>query len=386
MLIFEIKNNMKTVVLSCLLCCTSAFSQSYGTLLKKAAENLQAKKYCDALTNFKEAFSLQTEVGLYDYVSAASAAANCNETSTAVEWLKKGYQLGLGKSRDELTFLQTNERFKNLSLNTEFKQLLTDMEKKLVQIEKIKKQEKEQWNQEIVNNQIKESVPFQQASSGFALYFTEAEGLKVPYIVYIPQGYKASKPMQTIFYLHGGVNAINDFYYQNPDLKKEPIFPIGEQFNVIIVYPFAKKDFGWMNQPKAFENIFTILNDVEKKYNVDKNKIYLGGMSNGGTATFWFASRKETPFKAFYAFAPNPVLNIGEIPFENITKDHPLYSISAKDDHIFGYNDVMKIYNDNKSKAKGWNFQTIETGSHEFIYKPEISKELLTNFFSKILK
>lgn len=377
---------MKTVVLSCLLCCTSAFSQSYGTLLKKAAENLQAKKYCDALTNFKEAFSLQTEVGLYDYVSAASAAANCNETSTAVEWLKKGYQLGLGKSRDELTFLQTNERFKNLSLNTEFKQLLTDMEKKLVQIEKIKKQEKEQWNQEIVNNQIKESVPFQQASSGFALYFTEAEGLKVPYIVYIPQGYKASKPMQTIFYLHGGVNAINDFYYQNPDLKKEPIFPIGEQFNVIIVYPFAKKDFGWMNQPKAFENIFTILNDVEKKYNVDKNKIYLGGMSNGGTATFWFASRKETPFKAFYAFAPNPVLNIGEIPFENITKDHPLYSISAKDDHIFGYNDVMKIYNDNKSKAKGWNFQTIETGSHEFIYKPEISKELLTNFFSKILK
>lgn len=377
---------MKTVLLSCLLCCASAFSQSYGALLKKAAENLQAKKYCDALTNFKDAFSLQTEVGLYDYVSAASAAANCNEANTAVEWLKKGYQLGLGKSRDELTFLQTNERFRNLSPNTEFKQLLTDMEKKLVQIEKLKKQEKEQWNQEIVNNQIKESIPFQQASSGFALYFTETEGLKVPYIVYIPRGYKASKPMKAIFYLHGGVNAINDFYYQNPDLKKEPIFPIGERFNAIIVYPFAKKDFGWMNQIKAFENIFTILNDVEKKYNVDKNKIYLGGMSNGGTATFWFASRKETPFKAFYAFAPNPVLNIGEIPFENITKDHPLFSISAKDDYVFGYNDVLKIYNDNKSKAKGWNFQTIETGSHEFIYKPEISKELLIRFFSEFLR
>jgi hypothetical protein len=53
-------------------------------------------------------------------------------------------------------------------------------------------------------------------------------------------------------------------------------------------------------------------------------------MSNGGTATFWFASRKGTPFKAFYAFAPNPVLNIGAIPFENITKDHPLYTINAK--------------------------------------------------------
>ncbi|WP_419494510.1 hypothetical protein [Chryseobacterium bernardetii] len=377
---------MKTIVLLCLLCFSNAFSQSYEALMKTAYVNLQAKKYCDALSNFKEAFTLQTEIGIYDYVSAASAAANCNDTETAVEWLKKGYKLGLGKDRNEFTFLQTNERFKNLGQNTEFKQLLEDMENKLTQIEKLKKEEKQQWNEEIVKNQITESIPFNQAESGFALYFTEAEGLKVPYVVFVPKKYQSSKPVKVIFFLHGGVNSVNEFYYQNADVKKEPIFSVGNHFNAIVIYPFAKKDFGWMNQIKAFENIFTILNDVEKKYNVDKNKIYLGGMSNGGTATFWFASRKGTPFKAFYAFAPNPVLNIGAIPFENITKDHPLYTISAKDDYVFGYNEVLKVYNDNKSKAKGWNFQTLETGSHEFIYKPEISKELLIRFFSEILR
>lgn len=377
---------MKTVLLSCLLCCSSAFAQSYETLLKKAAENLKEKEYCGALANFKDAFNLQSEIGVYDYVSAASAAANCNDPNTAVEWLKKGYKIGLGKSRDELTFLQTNERFKNLSLNIEFKQLLTDMEKKLVQIEKLQKQEKEQWNQEIIKNQVTENIPFNQAAPGYALYFTEAEGLKVPYMVFVPKRYNASKPMKVIFFLHGGVNSINDFYYQNPDVQKEPIFPIGERFNAIIVYPFAKKDFGWMNQNKAFENIFTILNNVEKKYNIDKNKAYLGGMSNGGTATFWFASQKETPFKAFYAFASNPVLNIGAIPFENITKNHPLYTINAKDDSVFNYGKVLKIYDENKSKAKGWNFQTIEKGAHDFIYNPEISKDLLINFFSEVLK
>ncbi|SDI39125.1 prolyl oligopeptidase family serine peptidase [Chryseobacterium jejuense] len=377
---------MKTVLLSCLLCFSNAFSQSYGALMKEAAANLQEKEYCAALSNFKDAFNLQSEIGLYDYVSAASAAANCNDTKTAIEWLKKGAKLGLGKSRNEVIFLQTNERFKNLSQNMEFKQLLGDLENKVTQIEKLKKQKTEEWNQEIIKNQITESISFNQAPSGFALYFTEPEGLKTPYIVFVPKGYKSSKPVKVIFFLHGGVNSLNDFYYQNPDVKKEPIFSVGDHFNAIIVYPFAKKDFGWMNQQKAFENIFTILNDVEKKYNVDKNKIYLGGMSNGGTATFWFASQKETPFKAFYAFAPNPVLNIGAIPFENITKDHPLYTISAKDDYVFGYDDVLKIYNQNKSKAKGWIFQTIENGSHEFIYKPEISKELLTNFFSEVLR
>ncbi|SHL16537.1 prolyl oligopeptidase family serine peptidase [Chryseobacterium contaminans] len=377
---------MKILLLSCLVCFSGAFSQSYEAIMKEASTNLKAKEYCAALSNFKEAFALQTEIGIYDYVSAASAAANCNDTETAIEWLKKGYKLGLGKKRDEVTFLQTNERFKNLSLNVEFKQLLSAMENKLAQTEKLKKQEKEHWNQEIIKNQITESVPFNQAASGFALYFTETEGLKVPYVVFVPKKYQFSKPVKVIFFLHGGVNSVNEFYYQNPDVKKEPIFSVGDHFNAIVVYPFAKKDFGWMNQQKAFENIFTILNDVEKKYNVDKNKIYLGGMSNGGTATFWFASQKETPFKAFYAFAPNPVLNIGAIPFENITKDHPLYTINAKDDYVFGYNDVLKIYNDNKSKAKGWKFQTIETGSHEFIYKPEISKELLTSFFSEVLR
>lgn len=377
---------MKILLLSCLVCFSGAFSQSYEAIMKEASTNLKAKEYCAALSNFKEAFALQTEIGIYDYVSAASAAANCNDTETAIEWLKKGYKLGLGKKRDEVTFLQTNERFKNLSLNVEFKQLLSAMENKLAQTEKLKKQEKEHWNQEIIKNQITESVPFNQAVSGFALYFTETEGLEVPYVVFVPKKYQSSKPVKVIFFLHGGVNSVNEFYYQNPDVEKEPIFSVGDHFNAIVVYPFAKKDFGWMNQQKAFENIFTILNDVEKKYNVDKNKIYLGGMSNGGTATFWFASQKETPFKAFYAFAPNPVLNIGAIPFENITKDHPLYTINAKDDYVFGYNDVLKIYNDNKSKAKGWKFQTIETGSHEFIYKPEISKELLTSFFSEVLR
>ncbi|MBP2617571.1 prolyl oligopeptidase family serine peptidase [Chryseobacterium jejuense] len=377
---------MKTVLLSCLLCFSNAFSQSYEALMKEATSNLQAKEYCAALSNFKDAFNLQSEIGLYDYVSAASAAANCNDTKTALEWLKKGAKLGLGKSRNEVIFLQTNERFKNLSQNIEFKQLLRDLESKVTQIEKLRNQKIEDWNQEIIKNQIMESISFNQAPSGFALYFTEPEGLKAPYIVFVPKRYKSSKPVKVIFFLHGGVNSLNDFYNQNPDVKKEPIFSVGDHFNAIIVYPFAKKDFGWMNQQKAFENIFTILKDVEKKYNIDKNRIYLGGMSNGGTAAFWFASRKETPFKAFYAFAPNPVLNIGAIPFENITEDHPLYTINAKDDYVFSYDDVLKIYNQNKSKAKGWIFQTIENGSHEFIYKPEINRELLINFFSEVLR
>lgn len=377
---------MRTLVLPCLLCFSSMFSQSYESFMQDASKKLKAKEYCAALSDFKNAFGPQAKVGVYEYVSGASAAANCSDTKTAVEWLKKSYELGLGKNRDEIIYLKTNERFKNLTSDTEFQQIITGMENKLAQKEEDKRKEAELWNQEIIRNQITENKPFNQPSPGFALYFTETEGMKIPYIVFVPKSYKASAKTRVIFYLHGGVNSLNDFYYKNTDVKTEPIFSVGENFNAIIVYPFAKKDFGWVDQKKAFENIFTIVHDIEKKYNVDRNKIYLGGMSNGGTATFWFASQKKTPFRAFYAFAPNPVLNIGDVSFENITKKHPLYTVNAKDDGVFSYENVYKIYNQNKSKATGWTFKTLEKGSHAFIYNPEINKELLTHFFSEVLK
>ncbi|WP_312992137.1 hypothetical protein [Chryseobacterium flavum] len=377
---------MKILILLCLISSSAAFSQSSEELMRMASADLKAKDYCSASANFKKAFEEKTEAGIYEYTSAALAAAHCNDLQRAVGWLKKSYDLGFGKSREEINLLKTDPGFKALSQNNEFQSLLAGMEDRLARKEEFKKKEAELWNKDIISNQIKEKTPFNEAHPGFALYFTDVNGLKVPYIVFVPKGYKVSKQTKAIVYLHGGVNSLSDFYYRNADVKTEPIFSVGENFNSIVIYPFAKKDFGWVDQKMAFENIFTIIQDVEKKYNIDKTRIYLGGMSNGGTAAFWFASQQETPFRAFYAFAPNPVLNIGEIRFENITKEHPLYSISSKDDLVFSYDTVLSIYNKNKIKAKGWKFQTIETGTHGFIYNPEINKELLSRFFSEVLK
>ncbi|MDR2237099.1 MAG: prolyl oligopeptidase family serine peptidase [Chryseobacterium sp.] len=377
---------MKILILPCLLFFGTVFSQSYEDLMQEASKNLKAKDYCSALSNFKNAFPKKTEIGTYEYASAASAAASCNDPKLAIEWLKKSYGLGLGKDRNEISFLETHESLKNIAGDPEFQSLLKDMKQKLAVKEEAAKKEEDLWNKSIIENQLTDKNPFQKAPAGFALYFTDVDGLKVPYLVFVPQNYQPSKPLRAIVYLHGGVNSLDEFYYKKSEVRTEPIFAAGEQYNSIIIYPFAKKDFGWMDQPKAFENIFTILKDVQKKYNIDKKRIYLGGMSNGGTATFWFASQKETPFKAFFAFAPNPVLNTGAIDFGNISTKHPLYTFNAKDDMVFKYETVQKIYDENKSKAKGWDFRTVEKGSHAFIFDPEVGKNILSDLFSNVLR
>ncbi|MFB6453869.1 dienelactone hydrolase family protein [Chitinophaga sp. Hz27] len=377
---------MKFLVIPLLLFCNLGFSQSFEQLRASAASNLNRKDYCAALTDFKAAFAIKVAPGPYDYIGGVSAAANCNAKPLALQWLQKSFEAGLGKSEEEITYLETNESFRSIADTEAFKSILKRMKERLAEKEADKKAAVDAWNKAITAHQLPPQQPYQHAPQGYALYFTQVDDQQVPFVVYVPNSYDPVKPSTTIVFLHGGVNSVQDYYYKNPDVATEPIFSIGEAFNAIIIYPFAKKDFGWMNQKKAFENIFTILKETEGIYNVDTSRIYLGGMSNGGTATFWFASQKDTPFKAFYAFGANPVLKIEEIDFANISNSHPLYTIHSKDDEVFKYDEVISIYNANKKKAVGWKFETIEKGSHGFIYDPENGPAILYRFFKELLK
>jgi hypothetical protein len=61
-----------------------------------------------------------------------------------------------------------------------------------------------------------------------------------------------------------------------------------------------------------------------------------------------------------------------------------LYTVNTKDDSVFAYNEVLKIYTANKPLAKGWYFTTLETGGHGFIYTKE-GKAAWDSLFKQLL-
>lgn len=61
----------------------------------------------------------------------------------------------------------------------------------------------------------------------------------------------------------------------------------------------------------------------------------------------------------------------------------PFYSINAKDDKMFLYDDVVDIYN--KEKNSNWYFKTIDKGGHGFIYHSEDGVSVFKNFIRKLL-
>ena len=243
------------------------------------------------------------------------------------------------------------------------------------------------WLQTITHNAVKKTVEnniFPRASTGYALYFSEVDTIQVPYLVYVPLSYDPLKHSPLIVYLHGGVVSIDSFMYKTPVFKEEPVFSIAEKNNAIVLFPFGRKSFGWVKQEKAFTNILSMISQVKQKYYIDSSEIYLGGMSNGGTAAFWFVSNAPDVFAGFYAFSPMPELEGTEIKFNNITTNKPMYSVNAVDDEGFGYNKVKGIYDTHKGEAPGWCFDSTY-GGHGFLYD-DGGMAIADNLFDQLFK
>ncbi len=227
------------------------------------------------------------------------------------------------------------------------------------------------WMNVITGNAVTKTTTgsFPKAPAGCALYFTQSGDIRAPYLVYVPAGYNPAKPSKLVVFLHGAILAKDSFQYKNPAIASEPIFSVADTFNTLIIFPFARTDFKWSGQSAAYENIISILRQVETNYNVDKSKIYIGGISMGGIAAFWFINHNPSVFAGFYSFSGVPHVDNEEIMFRNITASKPLYMVNAKDDAVFKYNEVEAIYLQHKNEAPGWHFSSVETGGHRFIYK-----------------
>ena len=171
------------------------FAQSYDAQMGKAGEALQKKEYCNALTVFKTAFKDTTKTGPYDFAYAAVAAANCNDEQQALIWLKKSQQKGLGQNTGEIEFISNDSGFVKLHKYPEWTTFISSMKQALVDKQLQQKKRNDEWVETITANKIKtnQKGKFNKCKSGFALYFSKIDTLKVPYLVYIPKTYDPVK-------------------------------------------------------------------------------------------------------------------------------------------------------------------------------------------------
>jgi predicted esterase len=126
------------------------------------------------------------------------------------------------------------------------------------------------------------------------------DSLTAPYAYYIPSGYDVTTSTPLFVYLHGGVS-VPDFYPMD-DLKTDNDFiDFAEENNMLLLLPMANMQCTWWDETGA-QNILNQIILVKKKYNVDDNRVYVSGISDGGSGSFHLAMTRPDVFASFYPF------------------------------------------------------------------------------------
>lgn len=109
-----------------------------------------------------------------------------------------------------------------------------------------------------------------------------------PYMIHVPLDYRGDQPFPLIVYLSGGGG-----------LAFDGALTAGEALNhagYLVVYPNAGGDMWWERKPS--DMVHALLLEVLRSYNVDTNRVYLAGFSNGGTGALEFGARWPDRFAA----------------------------------------------------------------------------------------
>lgn len=167
----------------------------------------------------------------------------------------------------------------------------------------------------------------------------QSGGLTRDYRLYVPAAYTGSSPVPLVLNLHGySSNALEQEFYSN-------FHPIADTANFLIVHPDGTLD----NQGNRFWNAFgtgalvddvgflsDLIDTLKATYNIDPNRIYCTGMSNGGFMSYSLACELGDRIAAIASVTGSmvtPILNAC-----NPQRPVPVMEIHGTADNTVPYN------------------------------------------------
>lgn len=193
-----------------------------------------------------------------------------------------------------------------------------------------------------------------QEKQAFEKRITVTVGLR--YLLYLPEDYaKTKKRYPLVLFLHGsgerGDNVEAVAVHGPPKEVKN-----GRNFPFILVSPQCPAGSWW--DP----NVLTALLDtVEKKYRVDKNRVYVTGLSMGGYGAYALAARTPERFAAIA-----PICGAGDPAMAPRLKDVPVWAAHGTKDMAVPFEEGKKLIDaivaaGNKQVV----FHVVQDGGHD---------------------
>ena len=161
------------------------------------------------------------------------------------------------------------------------------------------------------------------------------DGLEHGFVVRVPDSYDSAIRYPVIVYLHGGVSRPRredgTWWRREERLARD---------DAIVVAPASWNESLWW-QDSQIENLAGVVNDLKRTWNVDENRVYLIGISDGATGAFYQAMKATTPWAAFLPLNGHPVVLAnpasdvdGEMHVTNL-RNKPLFVVNGGRDPLY---------------------------------------------------
>lgn len=306
---------------------------SYSTLLCQGIET--AENADDSLTRrsalnlFEQAFKTYPDsIEERGYYEASVLAAQLNEKQQAFHYLDSlvnmegiygpGYQFLLDEDAET--------EYKNLFQDARWDTLVArSYQQKKLFYERLKNQEIEFFahrpmpsfnkKKEELYLQLKNLHPYKRKSQrNYSIQFPINDSIHSSFYVHLPADYNPDKSYPVLFFLHGAVR-----YSEFTDFQSEYMLGSWNRFytryadkaQVILVLPQANNQYNWMTPDDGFYMIPAMLRKLKSALNIDDNKVFISGHSNGATGSFSYWIKQSTPFAGFFGFNTQPKVYTG---------------------------------------------------------------------------
>jgi predicted esterase len=161
----------------------------------------------------------------------------------------------------------------------------------------------------------------------------------------VPESYDHTRPIQVRVHLHGAIGR-----RRPPAVNRLRTDALASSADEISVFPTGWADAMWWSATQV-DSIARMLDRLKRRYNIDENRIYLTGVSDGGTGVYFFAFKDTTPWASFLPLIGDmTVLTAaslrpdGEL-FPGNAANKPFFIVSAGRDRLYPAH-VVQIYAD----------------------------------------
>jgi hypothetical protein len=169
------------------------------------------------------------------------------------------------------------------------------------------------------------------------------------YAVEVPERYDPARSYQVRIQLHGGVLGRTDGTIRGTG--SIGALAGAEQFYIL---PASWNEAPWWSGAQL-ANVRAILDTVKRMYNIDENRVTLAGVSDGGTATWYFAMRDTTPYANFASLngamivLQSPGIGLDGLVFPQNLVNKPYFIVNGWRDRLYPIS-VVQPYVDHVMK------------------------------------